>query len=83
MARRLTSCSPTPITCTGVSRRKSFPTWRRRSNCPKGWTFKVKTLDKDLTIESTKPGGVAHIIQDDLLDTYEGCGFDDACSYTP
>lgn len=50
---------------------------------PSGWTYKVKTLDKDLTIEPGKAGGVAHIIQDDLRNTYEGCGFDAACDFVP
>lgn len=50
---------------------------------PSGFTFQVKTLDKDLTIEPRKAGGVAHIIRDNLHDVYEGCGFDAACSFTP
>ena len=50
---------------------------------PDGWKFETKTLDTDLTIDPTKAGGVAHIIQDQMQDTYEGCGFDGACNYTP
>ena len=48
---------------------------------PAGWKFEVKTLDKDLTIIPS--GDLAYILQDNFEDTYEGCGFDDACSYTP
>jgi len=50
---------------------------------PDGWKFETKTLDTDLTIDPTKAGGVAHIIQDQMQDTYEGCGFDAACNYPP
>ena len=50
---------------------------------PDGGSLKGKNLDKDLTVEPTKAGGVAHIVQDNLENTYEGCGFDSACSYTP
>jgi hypothetical protein len=50
---------------------------------PAGWTFKVKTLDKDLTIDPRNSKDVAHIVQDNILDTYEGCGFDATCNYTP
>jgi hypothetical protein len=54
-----------------------------RLKLPAGWKFEVKTLTKDLTIDPRKAAGVAHIIQDDLKNTYEGCGFDNACSYIP
>jgi len=50
---------------------------------PDGWKFETKKLDTDLTIDLTKAGGVAHIIQDQMQNTYEGCGFDAACNYTP
>jgi hypothetical protein len=50
---------------------------------PDGWKFETKKLDTDLTIDPTKAGGVAHIIQDQMQNTYEGCGFDAACNYTP
>jgi hypothetical protein len=50
---------------------------------PEGWRFEVKTLTKDLSIDPRRSGGVAHIIQDELKNTYEGCGFDATCNYVP
>lgn len=45
-----------------------------------GWKFRVKVLDKDLTI--TAVNGIAKIVQDDLENTYDAC-FETACNYTP
>jgi len=39
---------------------------------PPGWKFRVKVLDKDLTIRAVN--GIAHIVQDDLENTYDLCG---------
>jgi hypothetical protein len=39
---------------------------------PAGWKFRVKILDEDLTIRAVN--GVAHIVQDDLENTYDLCG---------
>ncbi len=39
---------------------------------PQGWKFRVKVLDKDLTIKAVN--GIAHIMQDDLENTYDLCG---------
>jgi hypothetical protein len=50
---------------------------------PKDWTFEVKTLDRDLTVEPERVQGVARIVRDELHDVYEGCGFDAACNYVP
>jgi hypothetical protein len=50
---------------------------------PKGWTFSVKTLDRDLTIAPQRPDCAAHSLVDNLKNVYAGCGFDKACSYTP
>ena len=50
---------------------------------PAGWTFKVKELDRDLTIAPPGPNYTAHSVVDNLLDVYAGCGFDTACSYVP
>lgn len=50
---------------------------------PPGWTFEVKTLTEDLTIDPRNANGVAHIIRDALHNVYEGCGFDEACNYLP
>jgi len=51
---------------------------------PEGYTFEVKTLTEDLTIDPRKaPDNTAHIIRDNFHDVYEGCGFDAACNYVP
>jgi hypothetical protein len=39
---------------------------------PPGWKFRVKVLDEDLTIRAVN--GIAHIVQDDLENTYDMCG---------
>jgi hypothetical protein len=52
-------------------------------NLPKGWTFSVKTLDQDLTIAPPAPDYTAHSLVDNLKNVYAGCGFDNACSFTP
>jgi hypothetical protein len=65
------------LTMTGL------PQLGSKLHLPEGWKFEVKTLDKDLSIDPRKSGGVAHIIQDELKNTYEGCGFDATCNYTP
>jgi len=51
---------------------------------PKGWSFHVYTPTEDLTISAIK--GNAHIIQDELLNTYDGCYSEDgqsSCSFQP
>lgn len=49
-----------------------------------GWKFRVAVLDRDLTIKAVN--GVAHIVQDDLENTYDQC-FEEsgqiACTYKP
>lgn len=52
-------------------------------NLPDGWTFEVKTLEENLTIDPRRADGVAHIVRDELHNVYEGCGFDATCDYTP
>lgn len=54
-----------------------------RLNLPEGWTFEVKVLDEPLLIEPARADGDAYIMRDDFRNTYEGCGFDEACSYIP
>ncbi len=49
-----------------------------------GWKFRVKILDRDLTIKAIN--GLAHIVQDDLENTYDQCFEADgqtACSFMP
>jgi hypothetical protein len=50
---------------------------------PDGYRFEVATLRRDLTIDTRKAGGLAHVIGDELHNVYAGCGFDAACSYIP
>jgi hypothetical protein len=38
---------------------------------PPGWKLRVKVLDEDLTIRAVN--GIAHIVQDDLENTYDLC----------
>jgi len=51
---------------------------------PEGWKFEIKVLDKDLSLQPRRvPGTEAYIMRDNLGNTYQGCGFDAACSYVP
>ena len=45
-----------------------------------GWSYRVKVLDKDLTIVAVD--GKAHLVQDELENSYDGCT-DGACTYKP
>ena len=45
-----------------------------------GWSYRVKVLDEDLTIKAVN--GIAHIVQDDLENTYDAC-FETACTSKP
>ena len=56
-----------------------LPNLGKRLKLPPGWQFKLKTLDRDLTITTT---GLAHIVPDNLENMYQGC-FDDVCSFVP
>lgn len=60
-----------------------LPRLRERLALPKGWTFETKVLDRDLTVDPRRSGGVAHIVRDALHNVYEGCGFDAACDFVP
>lgn len=37
---------------------------------PSGWKYKTRVLTQDLTTE-TDPNGIAHMIQDDLQNSYQ------------
>ena len=50
---------------------------------PDGFKFEIKELPRDLTIDTQRANGLAHIIRDNLHDIYQGCGFDNACNYIP
>lgn len=45
-----------------------------------GWKYRVKVLDRDLTIRAID--GHARIVQDELENTYDAC-FETACSFKP
>ncbi len=50
---------------------------------PPGWKFRTKVLDRDLTVEPPPPSHLAWVTQDEFLNTYQGCGYDAACSFVP
>ncbi len=50
---------------------------------PPGWKFRVKVLDQDLMIAPKAPPYYAWVTQDEFWNTYQGCGYDDTCNYTP
>jgi len=50
---------------------------------PPGWKFRTKVLDRDLTVEPPPPNHLAYVTQDEFNNTYQGCGYDAACNYTP
>lgn len=55
----------------------------KKLELPEGWTFEIKVLDKDLSLQPRWADGSAYIMRDNLGNTYMGCGFDASCSYTP
>jgi hypothetical protein len=50
---------------------------------PSGWKFRVKVLDRGLTVTPPAPGHLAWVTMDEFRNTYEGCGYDAACNYVP
>jgi hypothetical protein len=50
---------------------------------PPGWKFRTKVLDRDLTVAPPPPNRLAWVTQDEFQNTYQGCGYDAACNYTP
>jgi hypothetical protein len=50
---------------------------------PAGWKFRTKVLDRDLTIVPAPPTHLAWVTQDEFQNTYQGCGYDTTCNYTP
>lgn len=49
------------------------------------WTPETKVLEKDLVADTTKSGGRASIIRDDLHCTYQAMGYDSdtSANYIP
>ena len=58
---------------------------KKYTTLPQGWKFETKILEKDLVLDTTKAGGWAAIIRDDLHCTYQGCGYgaDTSANYVP
>jgi hypothetical protein len=58
---------------------------KKYKTLPQGWKFETKILEKDLVLDTTKAGGWAAIIRDDLHGTYQGCGYgaDTSANYVP
>ena len=50
---------------------------------PAGWKFRTKVLDKDLRVGPPAPNHLAWVTKDEFQNTYQGCGYDKACSYVP
>ena len=50
---------------------------------PEGWTFETKVLDEDLVLDTSRAGGVASILRDDLGCSYQCTGLDDSANYVP
>ena len=52
---------------------------------PDGWTFETKVLTETLSLDTSRAGGWAAIIRDELGCTYQGCGYgaDASANYVP
>ena len=67
----------------GLAAEETPATLGSRLALPEGWTFRVKTLDRDLVVSQEKTGKMAHVLQDDLLNRYQGSDGGKAFSYVP
>jgi hypothetical protein len=45
-----------------------LPTLGKRLHLPKGWHYRVRTLDRDLSL---KAHGTAYVLQDELENSYQ------------
>ena len=52
---------------------------------PEGWTFETKVLDEELSLDTSRAGGWAAIMRDELGCAYQGCGYgaDTNANYVP
>ena len=52
---------------------------------PEGWTFETKVLTEDLSLDTSRAGGWAAILRDELGCAYQGCGYgsDVSANYVP
>lgn len=63
---------------------QSLPELSEKLKLPEGWSFHVYTPEKEFVISAIE--GNAHIIQDELLNTYDGCYEEDgqsSCTFQP
>ena len=58
---------------------------KKFKDLPKGWTFEVKVLDKELRLDTGHAGGWAAILRDEFHCTYQGCGYgtDKSANFIP
>ena len=50
---------------------------------PDGWAFRAKVLDRNLEVSTAATGHLAHVLQDNLHNTYQGSDGGKAFSYLP
>jgi hypothetical protein len=67
----------------GLAAEESPATLGSRLTLPEGWKFRVKTLDRDLVVSQDKTGKLAHVMQDSLLNRYQGSDGGKAFNYIP
>ena len=66
-----------------AARSRALPPSAAGSHCQQAGTFRVKTLDRDLVVSQDKTGKLAHVMQDDLLNRYQGSDGGKAFNYVP
>ena len=58
---------------TRASNQTTSTNWAASSrSCPEGWTFETKVLDEDLSLDTSRAGGWAAIMRDELGCAYQG-----------
>ena len=67
----------------GLASEQSPGTLGSRITLPEGWQFRAKTLADDLVVSQDKTGKMAQVIQDDLLNRYQGSDGGKAFNYIP
>jgi hypothetical protein len=67
----------------GLKAEKNPATLGSRLKLPAGWKFRAKVLDRDLVVSQEKTGTLAHVMQDDLLNRYQGSDGGKAFNYVP
>jgi hypothetical protein len=67
----------------GLAAEQSPATLGSRLAPPEGWRFRVKALDRDLVVSQDKTGKQAHVMQDELLNRYQGSDGGKAFNHVP